>query len=210
MRGVVGPRASSTQAAATACVEIVTVNEVVIDNDVAATPTGLPSPSAPTTPATAKIESHVDASAETEVHPCTERRVKPTCIWIVERRTPNTHWIVVGHVHHLWIGRLDLDGTVVGAHGLLARRGQFPGLLRLLPHSLNSLHQVALLIQKRVAEVSRPGDVLVQAFDEIGKDYQGACMLGSQFCCCAAWVRAGPLSPGLRASHCETWTSSSG
>src|ERR1035438_1643651 len=109
MRRVVSPGASSTQAATSTRVEIVAVNEVVVDNDVVATPSRPPSPTTPATPAAAKIESHVDAGAKPEIHTCTERRIKPTRIRIVKRRTPNTHGIVIGHVHHLRIGRLDLD-----------------------------------------------------------------------------------------------------
>jgi hypothetical protein len=112
------PCASSTQAAAARRVQIIAVKEAVIDHDVAAAPTGLPSPAAPTA---AEIKSRVDARAESEVHAFTERRIKSTGIRIIERRTPNRHRIVVRHVHHLRIAGFDLNDVVVGAHRLLAR-----------------------------------------------------------------------------------------
>ena len=51
MRGIVGPGASSIQAADTAGVEIVPVNEAVVDHDTVAAPAETPTPSAPSAPA---------------------------------------------------------------------------------------------------------------------------------------------------------------
>jgi hypothetical protein len=149
------------------------VNEVVIDHNVMAAPAGLPAPAAPTAPAATKIYSHRDAETETEV----SARVIPACIWIVQRRPPDVCGIVIRQVHHLRIGGLDRDdglsGVVRSDDSLLARRRQFPRMLRLQPHSLYGVHHVALLTQERVPKICRPRDVLVQPFDEVRKHHQG-------------------------------------
>ena len=105
-----------------------------------------------------------------------KRRVKPIRIRIVKRRAPDVGGIVIGQVHHIRIGRLDIDdrasGVIRSGHSLLTGRGQFSGLLRPEPHSLDRIHHVRLLRQKGVSKIRRPGDVLVQALDQVRKDHQ--------------------------------------
>ena len=176
MRGIVGPCGTSAQAAAPACVEIVPVNEAVIDEDAVIAPARTPTISAPTTPASSEIKSHVDPKSKSEVRASIERWVKPTRVRIVKRRAPDGDRIVIWQVHHIRIGRLDVDdgrsGAVRGDYPLLTRRVQFPGLLRFEPHSLDCVHYVRLLSEKSVSKICRPRDVLVQAFDEVWKNDQ--------------------------------------
>jgi hypothetical protein len=75
----------------------------------------------------------------------------------------------------LRIGGLDRDdglsGVVRSDDSLLARRRQFPRMLRLQPHSLYGVHHVALLTQKSISKICRPRDVLVQPFHKVWKDH---------------------------------------
>ena len=147
MRGIVGPCASSIQAADTAGVEIVPVNEAVIDNNVVAAPAGTANPIRPSHPSRRQNKIPSGCRCQSRSKPA-RRRVKPTRIWIVQRRPPDVRGIVIGQVDHLRISGLDHDdglpGVVGGGNGLLGRRGQFPCLLRLEPHALHGVHHVGL------------------------------------------------------------------
>src|ERR1035441_5508434 len=96
MRGIVGPGAGSIQAADTAGVEIVPVNEAVVDHYIVAAPAETPTPAAPAAPAAAKIHSHGDAHTKSPVSAPSVRRVKPTRVRIVKRRAPKVGRIVIG------------------------------------------------------------------------------------------------------------------
>ena len=176
MRGIVGPCGTSAQAAAPACVEIVPVNEAVIDEDAVIAPARTPTISAPTTPASSEIKSHVDPKSKSEVRASIERWVKPTRVRIVKRRAPDGDRIVIWHVHHIRIARLDVDdgltGVVRSGHSLLLGGGQFSGLLGPEPHLLDCIHHFRLLREKGISKIGRPGDVLVQALDKVRKNYQ--------------------------------------
>jgi hypothetical protein len=64
-----------------------------------------------------------------------------------------------------------LAGIQRSDHLLLWSGNQFTSLLRRHAHSLNGSHHVRLLCKERIAEISRPSDVLVQAFQDVRKHH---------------------------------------
>jgi hypothetical protein len=146
---------------------------VVIDGDVVVTPAASPSPSA--TPE----RPHHDADANRDRHPgcvVARRRVVNGRIRIY-RRAINHGWIVGRHIDDLRIRLFDDDRALafddLGFYLLLLVRFQIASPLGLLTHTLHSVHHIALLRQKGVAEVSRPLDIVSQALDQIGQGGQG-------------------------------------
>ena len=143
---------------------------VVVDGDVVV--------SAPTTavaPASAPRRSHSETNTERNRHACgiISRR------WIVnrwiriDRRPVDDGRIVTWHVHNLRIGLLD-DHDLLRFHNLhfyflLFGRLQVARILSLFPHALHSIHDVALLRQKCIAEVRGPLDVIRQTLDHVRK-----------------------------------------
>ena len=57
----------------------------------------------------------------------------------------------------------------LGFHLLLLGGFQIAVLLSLFAHALHGIHHIALLRQKRVAQVSGPLDIVCKAFDYIGQ-----------------------------------------
>ena len=92
------------------------------------------------------------------------------------RRSPDPHGIVHRDINDVGIRRLDLDvrlpAVVRRDHILLRRRLQLAGLLGLLPHPLYRVHHVLLLGQKSIAQIGRPGDVVIQTLQHIGENHQ--------------------------------------
>jgi hypothetical protein len=56
---------------------------------------------------------------------------------------------------------------------LLLTRLQIAGFLSLLTHALNCIHHIALLRQKRIAEIRCPLDIVCQALDQVGQSGHG-------------------------------------
>src|ERR1700678_1891765 len=195
------------KAAAAACIEIVPVNKVVIDDHAVVAPAGMPTISTPAAPASPEKESHLDAQSESEVTAAHERRVIPVRVRIIERRAPDRAGIIIGQVQHARIYRLNVDdrlpAVVHCAHSLLARRSQCPGLLASEPHPLDCIHHFRLLSEKCVSKICSPRDVSVQALHKVRKDHKGLyarvpvlllCCLGES----AACEPRVPLEPLLR------------
>jgi hypothetical protein len=55
---------------------------------------------------------------------------------------------------------------------LLLTRLQIAGFLSLLAHTLNCIHHIGLLCQKRIAEIRCPLDIVSQALDQVGQSSQ--------------------------------------
>jgi hypothetical protein len=56
---------------------------------------------------------------------------------------------------------------------LLLSRLQIAGSLSLFAHTLNSIHHIGLLCQKRIAEIRCPLDIVSQALDQVGQSSHG-------------------------------------
>jgi hypothetical protein len=56
---------------------------------------------------------------------------------------------------------------------LLLTRLQIAGSLSLLAHTLNGIHHIGLLRQKRITEISCPLDIVSQTLDQVGQSSQG-------------------------------------
>jgi hypothetical protein len=146
---------------------------VVIDVDgVVAAPAGAP------TPATAPERSHRHPNAEGNRHSCgivSCGRIVNGRVG-VDGRTVNHYRIIRGYVDDLWVGLLDHDHTLAlddfGFHLLLLGRFQIAGVLCLFAHSLDGIHDIALLRQERVAQVRGPLNVIRQALYDVGQPGQ--------------------------------------
>lgn len=69
--------------------------------------------------------------------------------------------IVDGHVNNLRPRGLNDDALILIGHGLLRRGAEIPRSLRFLPHELDCVQHIRLLILIGVAECARPVEVLV-------------------------------------------------
>jgi hypothetical protein len=76
-----------------------------------------------------------------------------------ERRAPYAPWIVIRNVDQPRIYRRDQNLAIFRVHALLRRGEQATGLLRLKPHGLHRVHQIARLVVIDVAELLRPAIV---------------------------------------------------
>src|SRR5437660_4528908 len=93
-------------------IEVVLVNERVVDDHRTVAPAGVPSPSAPTSPAASKVHSHVDADSEPEpeaAHNDAGRRPIPAWVRIPARPSPDPHGVVYRNIDHIGIGGHDFD-----------------------------------------------------------------------------------------------------
>jgi hypothetical protein len=135
-------------------------------------------PAAAPTPPAAPEGPHRDANPEGDCH---SRGVVPD--WrIVNRRigidggTVHYDRIVRRHINHLRVRLLDNDRTFafnnLRFHLLLFRRTQVALLLSFLAHALDSLHDIRLLSQERVAKIGGPLNVIGQAVYHIGQGRQ--------------------------------------
>lgn len=118
----------------------------------------------PRAPAPAESGPRTDAETKTpsEIWPAapkTPPRVKPR---------PNSNGIAVdhrgivdGHVNNLRPRGLNDDALILIGHGLLRRGAEIPRGLRFLPHELDCVQHIGLLILIGVAECARPVEVLV-------------------------------------------------
>jgi hypothetical protein len=143
---------------------------VVIDVDgVVAAPAATP------TPAAAPERPHRHSNAERNRHSrgiVSRRRIVNG--WVrVDGRTVHDYGIIRGNIHHLWVGLLDHDHTLAlddfGFHLLLLGRFQIAVVLCLLAHSLDSIHDIALLRQERVAQVGGPLNVICETLYDFGQ-----------------------------------------
>ncbi len=141
--------------------------EIIVDVDVDAASTPTASPAPPATPHCA----HRDTNAERYRHPSrvvSRWRIVNGRIRIY-RWSVHHHWIVRRHVHHLRIRLFDDDRALsfddLCLYFLLLTRLQIAGILSLLTHTLDCIHHIGLLCQKRVAEISCPLNIVCQPFD---------------------------------------------
>jgi len=134
---------------------------VVVDIDVIVTaaPTTVPAP------ASAPCGTHCDADSKRYRHAggvIARRRVVDGGVRI-DGRTINYRRIVCGHINHFRTGLLDYDDLLVfynlGLNFLLLAGFQVSSVLRLLAHSLDCIHHIALLGKEGIPEVRCPLDV---------------------------------------------------
>src|SRR5262245_18679423 len=147
----------------------VTILEVIIDRDVVTTPSGTPPPAAATATTTPKRPHH-HAYAEANSRRCGDgacrvRRIIHRRIG-VHRCAVHRSRVVTRYINYLRVGRLDLDDGF-GLDGLyldflLLGGFQLASVLGFLPHPLDRIHHITLLIEERVAQVRSPLDVVVQ------------------------------------------------
>jgi hypothetical protein len=137
-------------------VDVVSVEiVVVVDGHVAA---AVPVTVAPTA---SPRSAHRDAGSESQQSITRWVRIRIR----IRGRSINYCRTVLGNVDHLWIRRLNDNGLFASFHRLgfdrlLCGRFQIPVALRLSPHSLNRIHHVGLLGEKRIAQVRCPRNVL--------------------------------------------------
>jgi hypothetical protein len=155
--------------AATADVRIAIEIVVVVDVNVIATPATTPAPTA------APKRSHHHSDAEGDRHArgvvtpgrIVNRRIR------IHRGTVDYYGIIRRYVYDLRIGLFDHDYALVFYdlcfHFLLLGGLQSAFVLCFPTHALNSVHDVALLCQKGVAEISGPLNVVCQPFGDFGQ-----------------------------------------
>src|SRR5579864_4334745 len=160
-------------------IEIVLMNECVVDDHSMVAPAWMPAPTTPSMPAATEEKPYVNSNAKAKPHSAHDDasgRPVPAWIGIPERGSPDPYRIVDRDIHHRWIRRHDFNhGLAIvsrGNHVFLRRRRQFARLLGALPHTLYCIHHVLLLCKKRVAQIGRPRDVVIQPLQNIGKHYQ--------------------------------------
>ena len=75
MNGVMRPSGCSSEIRDASRIEVISVNEVVVDDNRAVAPFGLPTPATPTAPTATEVGSNSDASAKAEKEACTSHRI---------------------------------------------------------------------------------------------------------------------------------------
>jgi hypothetical protein len=134
---------------------------VVVDINAATAPAATPAVTS-TPPG-----SHQDSRAEGEGGACrvVAGRIGDRGIGI-HRRTVYRFRLILRHVYHFRIGRLHHDHALVfdnsGIHCLLLSGVQSALVLCLPAHALNGIHQLALLRQEGIAEISSPLKIICQ------------------------------------------------
>ena len=76
--------------------------------------------------------------------------------------------LVVGNVDHVRLRGYDPDHLLLSNHLLLRRVNERAGSARLRPQTLQRLHDIGWLRGKRLADLSRPVEVLVHPFHHFG------------------------------------------
>jgi hypothetical protein len=144
---------------------------IVVDVDVVAAPTTAPAPTA--TPGSA--DRHADPKRDR-----TRRNHGSGRIWWIvnrwigiNRRTVHDSRVVRRHIDHLRIRLFDHDHLLI-RNGLcfdvlLLVVGQRSTALRFCAHALNGVHHIALLRQKRIAEIRGPLNIIRQTFHYVGQ-----------------------------------------
>ena len=173
MISVMGPHGRAVPVHHVNRVEVVSLNESIVDDDCAIAPAGIPTPAIPAAPTAAEKASDRNARAKENARAVCG--VVPARIRIVHGGSPDPKRIINGYVNDIWIRGSDdndwLAGILRSDHLLLWSGNQLTRLLRRYAHSLNGSHHVRLLRKERIAEISRPGDVLVQAFQHVRKHH---------------------------------------
>ena len=171
-----GPGAGSSDPMARDFVEMIPVDECVVDEHPVVAPAGSPAPIAPPEEST---EADPDRDLRTPEPPRPYGRrggIVPIRVRVVLRRSPDPVGVIDRHVDHVGVGGLDLhDGLPVvvgGDHFLLVGGRQLAGRFRFHPHPLNGVHFSRLVGQEGVSKARRPGDILVQAFQNVGENHQ--------------------------------------
>jgi hypothetical protein len=152
-------KASAGESAA----EPISIEESVVHKQSVAEPTAAPPPATPADPAR---EKPANKNAGTVAEAKAEAR------WVPQIRICAPHWrppdvrrIVDRNIDHLRIGRLDFDRTLaalnVSRDHLLRCGCELSIRHRLRPHSLDGIHHIGLLCQKRVPQVGSPADIAI-------------------------------------------------
>src|SRR5580704_2610630 len=173
------PGARAVHAGQVGCVEVVLMNERVVYYDPVVAPAGMPAPSSPAAPAATKEKAHIDTETKTEPKAAVNHagaRPEPAGIRVPESGAPNPGGIVNRHIEDVRIGGFDLNRRLSVFRGradvFLRAGGQLSGLLGFCAHSLDCIHYILLLREKSVAEIGRPGNVVIQTLEHVGKHDQ--------------------------------------
>jgi hypothetical protein len=169
---VVLPRSIGRVDTATAVDVGVSVEAIVeIHIDVVVSPTGTPTPTA----SPSRAHSYTNAPGN-----CARGNYTSIRIWrVVNRRvwidgcSVNGLGIIGRHVHDLWICLLDDDDALVvddlRFNFLMFVGRQGARALRLFSHSLDGVHDIALLRKKCVTQIGGPLNVIGQLLHHLGK-----------------------------------------
>ena len=126
-----------------------------------APPARSPPPETPASPTT-KTEAEIEADSESK----SVRGVVERGIVAIDRRTPDIKRIVSGDVNDLWVGRLYddnlLPALVLGGDNLFRCRTEAAVGSRPGAHALDRVHDIGLLCQEGVPEISGPPDILIE------------------------------------------------
>jgi hypothetical protein len=165
--------ASNVVAIAAADIRVTVEIIIVVDVDVI-----VPAPPAAPAPAAAPERPHHHANAERNRHSrCIVSGRRVVNGWVgIDRRAVHHHRIIRRYIYNLWISLLDHDHTLalddLRFHLLLLGRFQIAVVLCLLAHSLDGIHDIALLCQERVAQIRGPLYVIRHALYDFGQPGQ--------------------------------------
>jgi hypothetical protein len=113
-------------------------------------------------------DSRIEAQPYSPHHACGRRQNDEARIGN-KQRAPDGPWIVIRNKNHGRVNRHDLDQAGFYHDALLRRRHQYLRILRLQPHRLNGVHDVAGLVVIGVAKLRRPGAVFRQIVERGGE-----------------------------------------
>ncbi len=106
-------------------------------------------------------------SAESNSPPRIEPRPQAYGISVHIRR------VVSGHIHHIRVSRLDVYIRTILVHALLRRSPQITRVVSLVPHVLDRLRHVILLVLIGLSQLRGPRQIPVQVRQHAGKFHQG-------------------------------------
>ncbi len=176
MARIVGPDlVSAPEAATPASVEAEATEESGVNKQTATEPSAAPAPTAPATPTgkqAADKDSRIEAKSVTVQARVIQVGIRPPI-----RSTPDVIRVIVGNIHSVRIGRLDLNRALTALIGIghdLLRPAPQPAVgLGTRTHSLHGGHYIRLLAQKGISQIGRPTNVAAQQPERIGKGHQG-------------------------------------
>ena len=117
---VVCPRRGPAEIREMTGIEIITMNKRVVHDHGARGPARIPAPGIPALPSCAVVEPK--RNGRTVIKDMRMRRIIPARVGIIEGRSPDPEWIVVGHIDHI---RLCRENLVNGTSGLIGLRHHF-------------------------------------------------------------------------------------
>src|ERR1017187_5040030 len=171
MAGIVRPDSATS---ITAPAKAVMIEKAAVQEERVTEPVKSPAPATPSQ--AAEKAAKVNTGAESVSNSIADVQVIPRRIIAIGGRTPDVLGIVVGHVDHLGIGRLNLNRRLIPLHlcgdVLLPVGLELTGRHGLGAHPLHGIHYVRLLSKEGVAEIGGPTNVGAQPVDHVREDHQ--------------------------------------